>query len=171
MTDQQPYTVEREYSDFEIRAYPPHVLVQVDSAGTFFEAGNRGFRPLISYISGNNIGARRIAMTAPVIQSPQSATEHTVSFVLPEGMDVASVPVPADARVRTVAVAASRVAARKFSGGSSESLYESNATKLIAGLAREAIATTGDAYFARFDPPWKPGFLKHNEVLIALEKP
>ncbi|MEY4102418.1 MAG: hypothetical protein RIR88_552, partial [Actinomycetota bacterium] len=23
-------------------------------------------------------------------------------------------------------------------------------------------------YFARFDPPWKPWFLKRNEVLVAL---
>jgi hypothetical protein len=26
----------------------------------------------------------------------------------------------------------------------------------------------GNPYYARFDPPWKPGFLRRNEAIVAL---
>ena len=94
MTEVQPYTVERSYDGFEVRCYPDHQLVEVDVDGSFFEAGNRGFRPLIGFISGNNEARQQIAMTAPVIQSPRPAGGQTVSLVMPETMDAASVPTP-----------------------------------------------------------------------------
>jgi hypothetical protein len=168
MTEQQPYEVEREYPEFEVRRYPEYVLVDAEVSGAFFEAGNRGFRPLLSYISGSNAASQQIAMTAPVIQQPRSATEHRVSFVLPADMDAASVPAPRDARLTTRAVAAHRVAARRFGGGSNEERYAENAAVLTRAVAAAGLAMAGDVYFARYDPPWKPGFLKRNEALVAL---
>jgi hypothetical protein len=61
-----------------------------------------------------------------------------------------------------------RVAARRFSGGSNETRYQQNADALEAALARDGRAGEGRVYFARYDPPWKPGFLKRNEALVAL---
>lgn len=161
MTELQPYTVLSEHDDYEVRLYPAHILAQVDAAGSFFEAGNEGFRPLISYISASNI-----SMTAPVIQAPGGAKAFTVSFVMPAG--ATEVPTPSDAQVRTVEVPQRRVAARRFSGGSSEVRYAENALTLSAALNRDGVATEGAVYFARYDPPWKPGFLKRNEALVAL---
>jgi hypothetical protein len=168
MTEQQPYEVEREYPEFEVRRYPDYVLVDVDAPGAFFEAGNRGFRPLLRYISGSNAASQQIAMTAPVIQQPRSATEHRVSFVMPAGMDAASAPTPRDASLSTRAVPAHRVAARRFGGGSNEERYAENAAALSAAVAAAGLKFSGDVYFARYDPPWKPGFLKRNEALVAL---
>jgi len=168
MTEVQPYTVERSYDGFEVRRYPDHQLVEVDVDGSFFEAGNRGFRPLIGFISGNNEARQQIAMTAPVIQSPRPAGGQTVSFVMPETMDAASVPTPTNSAVRSRTVAGGLVAARRFSGGSSAPRYEDNAADLLAALALEGLTPDGDVYFARYDPPWKPGFLKRNEALVRL---
>lgn len=168
MTEHQPYDIVREYDGFELRHYPDYVLVDATVSGDFFEAGNRGFRPLLGYISGNNVSAQKFAMTAPVMQAPRSQVEHTVSFVLPAGVDAASVPAPRDAVLTTRAVPAHAVAARRFSGGSSEQRYEENAAELLKAVAREGLTASGAVYFARFDPPWKPGFLKHNEALVAL---
>ena len=168
MTEHQPYEILREYDGFEMRHYPDHVLVDATVRGDFFEAGNRGFRPLLGYISGNNAAAQKFAMTAPVMQTPRSEVEHTVSFVLPVGVDIASVPAPREAVLSTRAVAAHTVAARRFSGGSSEPRYEENAAALLAAVAKDGLTPSGAVYFARFDPPWKPGFLKHNEALIAI---
>jgi hypothetical protein len=36
-------------------------------------------------------------------------------------------------------------------------------------LLTSGLETVGNLYFARFDPPWKPGFLKRNEVLIRVK--
>ncbi len=167
MTEKQPYEVESEHEGFEIRRYPEHILAEVDVDGEFFDAGNRGFRPLISYISGANASQSKVAMTAPVIQTP-AGEKYTVSFVLPEGMDAASVPVPTGAGVRTRVVPSSRVAARRFSGGADVARYTDNATELVAAVALAGLATVGAPYFARYDPPWKPGFLRRNEALVRL---
>lgn len=168
MTEVQPYDVERRYDDFEVRRYPEHHLVEVDVDGDFSTAGNRGFRPLVSYISGSNAEGRQIAMTAPVIQSPTPSGTHTVSFVLPASLDAASVPSPTNPAVRSRAVPPGLVAARTFSGGVSDSRFEENGARLLAAVAREGLAHDGEVYFARYDPPWKPGFLKRNEALVRL---
>ena len=133
MTEIQPYDVESVFDGFEVRAYPQHVLVEVDVSGEFGEAGSRGFRPLIGYISGNNHGNTTIAMTAPVIQAPVG-DRFTVSFVLPEGMDAASVPTPSARGVRTRVVPAGRVAARRFSGGADQARFAANAMALAAAV-------------------------------------
>ncbi len=168
MTEQQPYSVERRYPDFETRLYPDHLLVEVDVRGNFAEAGNRGFSPLIGYISGKNAERKQIAMTAPVLQSPQSMGGQTVSFVLPASMDDASAPSPLDPAVRKHAVPASRVAALTFSGSASADRFQHGAARLLAAVARESLQTQGEVYFARYDPPWKPGFLRRNEALVRL---
>jgi hypothetical protein len=168
MTEIQPYSVLRTIEGIELRDYPEHVLVEVDAAGDFFTAGNRGFRPLLQYISGENSGRQSIAMTAPVIQAPRSEVDHVVSFVLPAGMDPAAVPNPGDARVRTRVVPAGRVAALRFSGGSNEDRYADRAADLLAAVGRAGLVPEGDVFFARYDPPWKPGFLKRNQALVRL---
>ena len=170
MTEQQPFEVERTFDDFELRRYPDHVLVQVTVDGDFLRAGNLGFRPLINYISGRNAGSTRIPMTAPVTQEPLGERTHTVSFVLPEGTDASTVPVPTDAAVTTTAVAAGHVAARRFSGGWTDARFEENGELLLAAVARAGLRPAGNLYFARYDPPWKPGFLKHNEALVRVEE-
>lgn len=161
MTEQQRYTVVSEHAGYEVRMYAAHLLAQVEAAGSFFEAGNRGFRPLIRYITASSL-----SMTAPVIQAPGATKQYTVSFVMPAA--ASRVPVPSDASVRIVEVPERRVAARVFSGGSNEARFQQNADALLAALARDGVAVEGAVYFARYDPPWKPGFLKRNEALVAL---
>jgi hypothetical protein len=168
MTEQQPYTVASSHADFEIREYPAYVLAQVDVLGDFMSAGNMAFSPLVRYISGNNTVGQKMAMTAPVLQETILGNKHTVSFVLPAGVDPASLPIPRDARVRAVPVAAHRAAVRKFGGGWNEKRFMANAEALLAAVRGAGLATDGDVYFARFDPPWKPAFLKKNEALIRL---
>ena len=131
-------------------------------------AGNIAFSPLVRYISGNNTSGERMAMTAPVIQETAQNNRHTVSFVLPAGMDPASVPVPRDARVRTTPVGTHLAAVRKFGGGWNEKRFNENGEALVAAVRGAGLQTEGDVYYARFDPPWKPGFLKKNEALIRL---
>ena len=168
MTEELAYTVESEHDEFEIRRYPSHFLAQVEVEGDFMRAGNVGFGPLLRFISGNNARSQSIAMTAPVIQETTAPETHTVSFVLPAGFSASNIPAPNNARVSVVEVAPKRVAVRRFSGGWRASRFEKNEQALLADLDTAGLSTRGHAYFARFDPPWKPGFLKRNEVLVDL---
>lgn len=169
MTEQQPYTVLRVFDGFELRRYPEHVLVQVQVTGDFGSAGNQGFNPLFRYITGNNEASARIAMTAPVLQAENAPQLFTVSFVLPEGTDARTAPFPKDARVTTVPVAERVVAARRFGGSWNEGRFAAHGQELRDALEKEGVETDGEVYFARYDAPWKPGFLKRNEALVAVK--
>jgi hypothetical protein len=170
MTEKQQFTLVRDYGDFEIRNYPAHVLMQVEVEGDFMRAGNVAFGPLISYISGNNLGRQKIAMTAPVIQEPVGQDSHLVSFVLPNGTDPKDVPIPANSRVVMKAMPEQLTGVRKFGGGWNEKKFMSEGELLLAAVVQAGFEPVGNLYWARFDPPWKPGFLKSNEVLINLKK-
>lgn len=168
MTEEQPYTVLKQLDGFEVRHYPDYVLVKVDVTGDFMRAGNVAFGPLVSYISGNNAAGKKIAMTAPVLQETHAEESHTVSFVLPAGMAISDVPVPSNARVSTQHVAAHEAAVMKFGGGWNGDRFQENGDILQKKVREAGLTAVGNVYYARFDPPWKPWFLKRNEVLIAL---
>ncbi len=170
MTEKQQFALVQDFGDFEIRRYAPHVLMQVEVQGDFMSAGNAAFGPLVSYISGRNESGKKFAMTAPVIQEPSAANRHLVSFVLPAGTKAEDAPKPANAAVSTIDVDEKLVAVRKFGGGWNEKRFEAEGAKLLTALTQKGFKTNGNLYWARFDPPWKPSFLKRNEVLIDLEE-
>jgi hypothetical protein len=171
VTEQQKYRVLKRLDDLEIRKYEPCVLMQVSVTGDFMMAGSVAFRPLVNFISGSNQTGQKIAMTAPVIQESPSEREHLVSFVLPAGMKADEVPVPTDSRVEMVPTPAHFAAARKFGGGWSEGRFAKEGELLVNAVKAAGLKSIGDIYLARFDPPWKPGFLKRNEVIIKIERP
>jgi len=168
MTEQQPYRVVEKFSDFELRDYPDYTLIEFEVTGDFMSAGNAAFYPLVNYISGRNEAGQKMAMTAPVLQATRADVHHTVSFVLPSNMKPEEVPVPKDARVRVNHVAGHRAAVRSFGGSWKEARFMENADRLRAAVAAAGLLAEGNVYFARFDPPWKPGFLKKNEVLLRV---
>lgn len=168
MTEHQPYTVVRRFDDFEVRRYEAHVLAQVDVRGDLDAGAGAGFGPLFQYISGNNAQRQSIAMTAPVLQQPREVGVQTVSFVLPADLRESSVPAPRDPRVRTTAVAARTVAARRFGGSARTTRFTDQGRRLVAAVRAARLEPVGLVRYARFDPPWKPGFLRHNEALIDL---
>jgi len=182
MTEQQPYDTVRSEHSFELRRYPEHVVAQTEVVGDFESAGNRAFRYLFGYINGENTASQSIAMTAPVVQSTsqriamtapvvqtESHGKFTVAFVLPAGLSEASAPVPTSAEVVVRTVAPRLVAAARFTGRWSRSAYEKHRSALLVGLADVGLTPAGEPWFARFDPPFTPWFLRHNEVLVEVE--
>ena len=195
MTEQQPYELVRRYPHFELRRYPAHVVAEVQVNATFNRAGNAAFRRLFNYISGNNTAQQKLAMTAPVIQREQepgpsqklamtapvlqsgplpgdgTSSECVVAFVLPAGMTAEAAPVPTDPEVRIRAVPGSLAAAVRFSGSGSEAAFARRNEGLQAALRLVDLTPVGPPRFARFDPPFKPWFLRHNEVLQDVTEP
>ena len=170
MTAEQPYTTIKKYPGFEIRHYPSYVLIQVRTKGEFSRAANMAFSPLVNYISGRNETREKFAMTAPVLHAPEKDFKSlVVSFVLPEGVSVKDLPIPSDAQVSVQNVEAHYAAANRFRGMASEEHFKSYGEKLEAEVKAAGLEAVGDVFYARYDPPWKPGILRRNEAIIALK--
>ena len=142
--------------------------IETEVTGDFINAGNRAFGPLVRFISGNNRAQQTIAMTAPVIQESVASGKHRVRFVMPKAMDASNTPDSSDKNVRVIEVKAHLAAARKFGGSWNQEKFQKEGEKLLEEVANAGLVATGNLYWSRFDPPWKPGFMKHNEVLIRV---
>ncbi|KUM37027.1 SOUL family heme-binding protein [Arthrobacter sp. EPSL27] len=192
MTEQQPFELVQRYAHFELRRYPAHVVAEIQVNAMFDRAGNAAFRHLFNYISGNNNARQKLAMTAPVVQAPgpsqklamtapviQSGplpgrggpADFVVAFVLPAGTTAETAPVPADPRVRIRAIPASLAAALRFSGSGSAAAFERRNEGLQAALVLAGLTAVGPPRFAQFDPPFKPWFLRRNEVVQDVQEP
>lgn len=193
MTEKQPYQVVREYDQFEVRRYPEHLLAEIESGGSFEGAGNRGFRYLFAYISGENQATQKISMTAPVVQdlsserlemtapvlqqafATQDENQRTpkfrIAFVLPEGFTLQNAPSPTNPNVHLRPVPAGLAAVIRFNGGWSTRNYQQHLQMLRTALKETGLTSLGTPRFARFDPPFKPWFMRHNEILLDLEEP
>lgn len=165
MTEQQKFDVLERFGRVEIRRYHPVVLADVEVDADYTSAGNIGFGPLVRYISQNNI-----AMTAPVVQEPTEAGSWVVSFVMPSGMGLDSLPVPANSRVTLRDSPEHLAAAISFSGFTSMPKVQGKSAELQTVLNGTEYRIAGPMRIARFDPPWKPGFLRHNEVVFPVER-
>ena len=163
MTEQQKYDLVEKFGRVEIRRYHPCVMADVEVDADYSSAGSIGFGPLVRYISQSNI-----AMTAPVVQEPTSRGSWIVSFVMPDGMTLDSMPRPAGSRVALRDSPEHVAAVLRFSGYTSTARVTEKETELRSVLADNGITVNGQVRIARFDPPWKPGFLRHNEVLLPV---
>lgn len=166
MTEQQKYKVVKKFTDFEIRDYEPCLIAEVIVDGPMNQAGSYGFRPLFNYISQNNI-----SMTAPVFQNPVKNDQWKISFVMPSGSDISSLPISKNSDVEIKQIPQGFYACLKFSGNYSETKLEKNLNLIKSALIRESIKEIGvenNWRSARFDPPFKPSFLKRNEIQIPV---
>ncbi len=176
------YTVTEADGDLEIRLYAPQILVETAVDSDFDSAGNLAFQRLFNYISGANRAQSKIPMTAPVSQeaSPekiamtapvvQEGSESTwrVAFLVPSSYTWDTVPEPTDERVGLRQVPERTLAALRFSGTWGEERFRDHESKLRAMLSERGLQTAGEPIFARYDPPFKPWFMRRNEVLIPV---
>ena len=165
MTEEQKFDVVDRIGKVEIRRYHPCVFADVEVDADYAQAGNIGFGPLVRYISANNI-----AMTAPVVQEPTAGGSWIVSFVMPDGMTLDSLPRPANTRVSLRQCPEFLAAALPFSGYTTEAKVAMKQRELLAVIEDSGMRVTGPLRIARFDPPWKPGFLRRNEVVFPVER-
>ena len=163
MTERQKYEVIGMIGSVEIRRYLPYVAADVVVKGDYESAGNSGFRPLANYIFSNNI-----AMTAPVLVEEKDKDAWQVSFVMPAGSKLSEMPEPAQ-NIKLRAGHEEVCAVVRFNGSTSANKIAKTETQLRDILTENKIAITGKPRVARFDPPWKPGILRHNELIMPIE--
>jgi hypothetical protein len=163
MTEEQPYTVLKKIGNLEIRDYPASVHAQVTLSGSANMVGNKAFGPLVGYISSN-----KIAMTSPVIQE-RNEDQWNVSFVMPAGMNAEELPQPKNGELRIRDVSAHLAGATTWSGSWKYSEVEKRGEEMVKQLIGLGYQVSGEPRWARYDPPWKPWFLRRNEVIVPIE--
>jgi hypothetical protein len=181
MTERQDYDVLTRFPGFELRRYPAHLVAEVEVDSAFTDAANRAFGLLAAFISGRNSTRGKVAMTAPVLQEQASTRiamtspvvqesggqpgRHVVAFVMPAEFTVDTLPTPSDPRIRVREIPTQLAAARAFTGRWSEQIYREQLSELRGAASQAGLEINGQPRFARFDPPWTPWFLRHNEVV------
>jgi SOUL heme-binding protein len=180
--EEPSYQVVREIPGVEVRQYSAYTVAEVVVPGPAGEAGRQAFPILAGYIFGKNKGERKLEMTAPVTQAADPVKlEMTapvtqsvlpegflVQFVLPKDVTVANAPEPLDPRVRLREVSPHQVAVVRYSGFWSASNDDEHLQKLQTALKAANLDWTGDPVFSRYDAPFKPWFLRRNEVWLRL---
>lgn len=172
------YTVVQSAEPFEVRDYGPLVVVK-----TGMNDGSRAaFGRLFDYISGENQGAREIAMTAPVLNaSSEEGTEIAMTapvfqsegegremiFVLTDNFTIDTAPVPNDPAVELATIPPRRMAVAQYSGSLNDDAPEWEA-KLREWMAGARLQATGPAETAGYNPPWTLPAYRRNEVLIPV---
>jgi DNA gyrase inhibitor GyrI len=160
------YEVIHRDGDFEIREYPPMVVVETPMAGPDVAEGT-SFMRLFRYISGSNETEQTISMTTPVVTSQENG-QRRMSFIVPEGVAADGAPRPTSEDVEVHTLAGGPFAAYRFSGRWSPSKFDDAARKLEQWLQERELEALGSPMIANYDPPFTPPFLRRNEVWIRL---
>ena len=152
---------------------------------TIEDAGNQGFRILAKYIFGENQAREKVAMTAPVSQERSSSTkiamtspvtqersreQFSVRFMMPSKYTRETLPVPKDSRIQIHEVPAKELAAIQYSGRWTRANYETHLRELVRTLERAKLEPMGEPIWARYDPPFKPWFMRRNEILTSFRR-
>ena len=180
--DEAKYKVIKKDNHFEIRDYATHIIAETFVEGNLKDAGNKAFKKLFQYISGDNQSRDKVSMTAPVSQQPKrekikmtapvaqqrDKESWVVSFMMPSSYTMETLPDPEDIEVTLRQVPARRMAAVRYSGFWNEKGYLRHKAELGSWIHRMGFTVVGDPIWARYNPPFMPWFLRRNEILIPI---
>ena len=183
-TEQPSYGTVQQQAPFELRDYGSVIVAETRVDATLEEAGGEAFERLFGYISGENRVEQDIAMTSPVTQTAASeeiamtapvgqqraGDGWVVSFVMPEAYTLETLPKPTNPEVTLRAVPERRVAVIEYSGTWSSDRYQLHLGRLKDWMEKEALEASGQPIWARYNPPFTPWFLRHNEIMIPVKR-
>lgn len=182
------YSVVSSDGNFEVRDYAD--LVLVSTAMRFDAQGSDGsFSRLFRYISGDNRQQQKVAMTTPVFMergSEMVGDETTfnqanrdgrqtgmqpgqMAFVVPEQVASGGAPQPGNANVELRERAGGKFAAIRFTGRMGDAALRQKEAELRQWMEQQDLTVAGPVEYAGYDPPWTPGFLRRNEILIRVK--
>jgi len=181
------YTVVKKSGRIELRSYDAYITASVEiNADTYNAAANKAFRILADYIFGNNTKRTKIAMTAPVINektitsekiamtAPVMASEvdsqtYVISFTMPSIYTMDDLPLPNNKTVKISRIPEHKAAVIVFSGYTTEGKIKKKQEELMEWARVNRIMLEGKPAVSRYDPPWKPGIIRRNEISYKLK--
>lgn len=143
--DEPDYDVLTQDGSIEIRRYEPTLIATTSVEGNYKQATNEGFKRLASFIFGDNVEQQSMAMTAPVVQQPDSTSikmtapviQNSTSegwqstFFMPAKYTKDTLPMPTDDRISIKTIDERTVAVITFSGNLSEEKMQQYETPQI----------------------------------------
>ena len=155
------YKVVESDGKFEVREYPDLMLVATTK--------------LFRYISGANESDKKISMTTPVfMENDKEESAVQMGFLMPKDIAVGGVPAPTGEGVDVRKRVGGRFAVLRFSGQLTTKSAKESEAKLrtwmaTKGLVADDSVESSGVETAGYDPPFTPGPLRRNEVLIRLK--
>ena len=181
-----PYQVQAHLGAIAVRRYAPRIVAETTVPGSALHARDLGFRRIAGYIFGGNHrrakiamtapvsqqpdGGRRIGMTAPVTQRQSDAGQWTISFFMPAGSTLQTLPQPDDSRVTLALLPSQSFAVLGFSGTPSPQAVAREEARLLSGLHGSIWLATAAPVAWFYDPPWTLPPLRRNEVAVAVSE-
>jgi hypothetical protein len=168
MVENVQYEIVRKLKNIEIRRYPELVIAKV-------EGFDQGFNVLFRFISGENRQKTKISMTAPVVAeriemtAPVLSGNGSIAFVMPQKYELETTPEPLDSHVKIEEISGRIVAALRFSGRWSASIFNEKSKQMLDELRDAGIRTKGPVFSMLYNPPYTPWFLRRNEVAVDVE--
>jgi hypothetical protein len=159
------YKLLKKDKEFEVRMYE-EISLAMSKENDF--RGYSGFNEAFDYISGSNDQNRKIAMTTPVINELNQES-MTMAFVMPSSIPFEDLPNPKSHRLSMVKKENMLFASIRFSGTVCPTLLEKKKKELTEWMVANDLIAGSLIWLARYNPPFIPGFLKRNEVLILIE--
>ena len=111
-----------------------------------------------------------LSMTAPVLNN-LDGEKLTTAFVMPKQYSMEVLPQPKNPELQFKEIPERYMASITFSGNINQEIIDKKKQELLKWLKERNITTIGSAELARYNPPFIPGFLKRNEVLIEVNPP
>jgi len=167
------YTVVESDGKFEIREYPD-LMLAATSTKSDLQGRDGSFMQLFRYISGANESKQKISMTTPVFMENQNSGERVqMGFVMPKEVADQGVPKPTGEKVEVRKREGGRFAVVRFSGALTAKSAKDAETRLrewmqTKGLEPLSLGESNGVETAGYDPPFTPGPLRRNEVLIRI---
>jgi len=167
-TPEPAYHSEGKLGDLELRRYDARIEAQVEVDVPALEpALDRGYGRLAAYVCGVNRTGEMIPRTMPVITAMRDG-RYTVSFVMPPGRDLGSLPRPMHPGVELCEIRGRRVAALRFRGRFTRDNVAAAERHLLARLIDAGLSARGSVGFAAFDSPAVLPILRRNELWIEI---
>lgn len=163
MVKSVPYEVVKHLGDAELRRYEDMMLATVYDLDE-----EEAFQLLFQYINGNNELQEKLPMTAPVVsrsgEPADPGSEGMMAFVLPSDLKMAEAPKPSDPRVVIEIKEGGLFAVMRFRGRAGGVDVQGRTEDLKAELKEADYVMDGRPFLMRYNSPFTPGFMRHNEV-------
>lgn len=179
-----PYSVIESEGPIELREYGRLLIAEVSVEGERKQAITQGFRVIADYIFGKNMGSKKIAMTAPVVQEGGSkgekiamsapvvqegtGDEWRVYFIMPSEYTLSTLPKPLNPDITLRELPSKRVISIQFTGNANAELIRRKETELREYIMDQGLKIKEPASYAFYDPPWTLPFLRRNEISFTL---
>lgn len=158
------YEVVKSDNNFQLRKYESFYIVEYYNIKD--PEITNGFNTLFRYISRDNRENKKISMTVPVIEEVKS-DKMKMAFVLPkEYWD--KTPVPNSEYLNIRFIEEGLFAVVKYGGKSTPDIEAEKIELLKNWIEGNNLKTISDFMLAFYNPPFVPGILRRNEILVRV---